>query len=230
MAFLSGTNTAYQRKPQENQYLQGNPETQSNANTNWMAPSPGMTGSSGSSAQAPMQGNPPSAVNNGTMLGQMSSGSGAQMGSPEWVQNYYNQRGVAPQGNSVQYWADKYKEFGEKDPAYYQKFLSNAEEFTGGPQQTAAAMGWGGNNASMLGQQNGQMNGMNMQQMMPMLMQMFQGGMKPQGNMPQQVSNGSLFNAAGNSGGNQMDISSFLNPTGNTGVAGGMMRKINNGQ
>lgn len=64
------------------------------------------------------------------------------MGSKEWVQQYYDSRGVKPRDTSVQYWADKWNEFGQKDPEYYQRFLSNAEEFTGGAAQTAKAM-WG---------------------------------------------------------------------------------------
>lgn len=67
------------------------------------------------------------------------------------IQNYYNSRGIAPQGNSVQYWASKYPELVARGRQlnpnsdgtwYFNKFLSNAEEFTGGPQQTAYNM-WG---------------------------------------------------------------------------------------
>lgn len=58
------------------------------------------------------------------------------------VTDYYSGRNTAPQGNSVDYWTDKYFEFGDKDPEYYSRFLSNAEEFTGGPAQTAKSM-WG---------------------------------------------------------------------------------------
>lgn len=56
------------------------------------------------------------------------------------ISDYYASRGVQPQGNSVQYWTDKYFEFGDKDPEYYNRFLSNAEEFVGGPAGTAKGM------------------------------------------------------------------------------------------
>lgn len=74
------------------------------------------------------------------------------------VQDYYAQRGVTPLGargatpGSVDYWTQKAPELiargKELDPssdgtAYLNKFLSNAEEFTGSPEATAAAMGWG---------------------------------------------------------------------------------------
>lgn len=73
------------------------------------------------------------------------------------VQGYYDQRGVQALGargntpGSVDYWTSKYDELlkrgKELNPAgdgsdYLNKFLSNAEEFTGSPEATAAAMGW----------------------------------------------------------------------------------------
>lgn len=74
--------------------------------------------------------------------------------SVDQINQYYASRGVAPQGNSAQYWASKFPELAargrELQPGtdgtwYFNKFLSNAEEFTGGPAQTAMAM-WGTTN------------------------------------------------------------------------------------
>lgn len=63
------------QQPQENQYLQGNPVTEPNANTSWM-------GSSGSISQPkqPSQPSSPTSVsqNQGTMLGSVSSGAAPQ--------------------------------------------------------------------------------------------------------------------------------------------------------
>lgn len=56
------------------------------------------------------------------------------------ITDYYASRGTAPQGNSIDYWTEKYFEFGDKDPEYYNRFLSNAEEFTGGRAGTAKGM------------------------------------------------------------------------------------------
>lgn len=58
------------------------------------------------------------------------------------ITDYYASRGTQPQGNSIQYWTDKYFEFGDKDPEYFNRYLSNAEEFVGGPAGTAKGM-WG---------------------------------------------------------------------------------------
>ena len=54
------------QRPQQNQYLTGNPSTNNNANTNWMG-SASTTRTPGNIVQA--QPNPPSRVSNGTMLG-----------------------------------------------------------------------------------------------------------------------------------------------------------------
>jgi hypothetical protein len=64
--------------------------------------------------------------------------------NPATVSAYYQSRGVTPAATSPDYWAGKYNEFGRNDPNYFMKFLSNAEEFTGGAAQTAKAMGFQG--------------------------------------------------------------------------------------
>ena len=58
------------------------------------------------------------------------------------VRRYFQSRGVTPNASSPDYWAQKWKEFGERDPEYFLRYLSNAEEFSGGSQQTAQSM-WG---------------------------------------------------------------------------------------
>lgn len=141
----------------------------------------------------------------GTLLG--TSGT---IWTPERVQSYYDSRGVKANASSPQYWADKSKEdWAQKDPGFFQKFLSNAEEFSGGPEQTRMAMGWG---ASPTGQASGSMNAgsgqagmMGMPQIQQMLQQLL--AQKGNGNPAQQVSNGNLF---ANSPQATMDISSFL--------------------
>lgn len=67
---------------------------------------------------------------------------GFDFSNPDGVRSYFASRGVTPYASSPDYWAQKWHEFGQRDPEYYQRFLSNAEEFTGGPQQTARAMGF----------------------------------------------------------------------------------------
>ena len=70
------------------------------------------------------------------------------------IRNYYNQRGVTPNSTSPDYWASKWGELvnrgkelqpGTDGTWYANKFLSNAEEFTGGAVQTAQNM-WGTTN------------------------------------------------------------------------------------
>ena len=67
---------------------------------------------------------------------------GYDFSTPDGVRAYFQSRGVTPYDSSPDYWARKWQEFGRNDPEYYQRFLSNAEEFTGGAAQTARAMGW----------------------------------------------------------------------------------------
>lgn len=74
--------------------------------------------------------------------------------TPQGVSAYFASRGVTPRATSPDYWAQKWQEFGQRDPEYYKRFLSNAEEFTGGPQQTAQAM-WGRSSGSMGGMSGG---------------------------------------------------------------------------
>jgi len=54
------------------------------------------------------------------------------------VAAYYKARGVAPNPTSVQYWAQKWGEFGAKDPAYFNMRLAQADEFGGGGGQATA--------------------------------------------------------------------------------------------
>ena len=56
------------------------------------------------------------------------------------VRAYFQSRGVTPNGTSPDYWAQKWQEFGQKDPAYFLQRLSTADEFGGG----GGAMGGGG--------------------------------------------------------------------------------------
>lgn len=205
----TGFNFAYQ--PNQNQYLQGNP-IQDNSNTSWMgmqSPQPsqagsGFNGQPAQPVQAPSFSNP----NSGTALG------AAPMGSTQWVQNYFDSRGVKPQGDSVNYWANKWNEFGQKDPEYYQKFLSNAEEFTGGPQQTAQAM-WGMNPGQGMPQgQGGAFGGAFLQNLMPQIMQMLNGAQMRQPNSGPQNQVSSYFSGGQGNQQPQMDISSLINPRG----------------
>jgi hypothetical protein len=48
------------------------------------------------------------------------------------VAAYYKARGVTPNPTSVDYWASKWNEFGAKDPEYFNRRLSQADEFGGG--------------------------------------------------------------------------------------------------
>lgn len=149
-------------------------------------------------AQGSPVGNPITA-NNGNYQ-QMNTPSGEpDWGNPDIIRQFFNDRGVSPFSTSPDYWAGKWKEWGWKDPEYFKKFLSNAEEFTGGSHQTAMNM-WGNDPA-----QQQQQQGMGMfQNLIPLIMQLLQGrGMQPNQQMPS-----SYFQ---NQGQNQnMDISSLL--------------------
>lgn len=90
MAFLGGESIWNRRnqdnsgQPNQNQYLQGNPSTNNNANTNWMMPEgtnwQGNSGGGWGNNAAQMQPNPPSQVSNGTMLGSLANGSSSMFG------------------------------------------------------------------------------------------------------------------------------------------------------
>jgi hypothetical protein len=49
------------------------------------------------------------------------------------VAAYFQSRGVTPNPTSVDYWAQKWGEFGRNDPAYFNKRLAQADEFRGQP-------------------------------------------------------------------------------------------------
>jgi hypothetical protein len=67
------------------------------------------------------------------------------------VRAYFQSRGVTPNGTSPEYWASKWQEFGQKDPAYFLQRLSTADEFGGG----GGAMGGGGANPGQPGAVSG---------------------------------------------------------------------------
>lgn len=56
------------------------------------------------------------------------------------VRRYFASRGVTPNSTSPDYWAQKWQEWGQRDPAYFLRFLSNAEEITGSANQTSLNM------------------------------------------------------------------------------------------
>lgn len=90
----------------------------------------------GGGGQAQPQGQPPPAATSKSFNWQGLSDDQAR----QQISDYYSSRGTTPFATSVDYWTGKYGEFGRKDPEYFSRFLSNAEEFTGGPEQTAKAM------------------------------------------------------------------------------------------
>ena len=220
----------------QNQYLQGNPVSSPTANTSWMEPNQQSGSQQQNSAQQPQS--TPAAVNQnqGTMLGQMSSG-GSGNWNPAWDQqmrndyaemnngqqmsderfNYYKGKAGQPDLYSDGVWREGYNPYwkstmaagysGSSDP----RLAGNSGNITDPNRisQLNAAVNNGYSN-NMAGDPK-MMGGQNMQQMMPMLMQMMQGMNQGNQKMPQQVSNGSLFGQAG--GNNQMDISSMLNPS-----------------
>ena len=67
------------------------------------------------------------------------------------VANYFAARGVTPNPTSVDYWAQKWNEFGAKDPTYFNTRLAQADEFGGG----AAAPAPAGNRYSTMAQAAG---------------------------------------------------------------------------
>lgn len=82
-----------------------------------------------------------------------------QNGTPDWLKpaapaaapaapaapdiaGYYASRGVTPYATSVDYWNQKWNEWGKNDPAYFQSRLAQADEFTGvGPNYNWQAAG-----------------------------------------------------------------------------------------
>ena len=180
------------QNPQQNQYLQADPNTKSDANTSWMNPTgnTGFNGGNQNAAQA--QANPPSQVSNGTMLGSVASGNampsfGAAAPSREQLMQYSQSRGGNQlNDSSLNYWSDpnKWNELRQRgmqlqpgtDGSWYaNKFLGNAEEFTGGAHQTAMNM-WGFDPA----EQSNNAGGNN--QLMMLLQQLLGGGVGNQVN------------------------------------------------
>jgi hypothetical protein len=57
------------------------------------------------------------------------------------VADYYKARGVTPNPTSVAYWAQKWNEFGARDPAYFNRRLAAADEFGGAPGLATSTVG-----------------------------------------------------------------------------------------
>ena len=231
-------------QPQRNQYLTDNPATNDNANTSWMTPSDSTGGNTKSVAQS--QPNPPSQVSNGTALGSIAQGNGSGMfgttaPSRDQLAQFSQEKGSQFGDSSLNYWSNpqKWQELvqrgqqlqpGSDGSWYANKFLNNAEEFTGGAHQTAMNM-WGMDPAQQQG--NGQSGNL-----MMMLQQLLSGGGNsgPQGprqqdlqynqyagkGNPQQMgyNPGTPQSGAVNSSGNSSMIGVS---NGNTGITGGMI-------
>jgi hypothetical protein len=89
------SNNPYDQTINKNQYLTGDPNTQNNANTVWMNPSQGsnttgINGGGGFNNVAQQQPNPPSQVSNGTMLGSIAAGNVSQQAPPGFDQSKWN--------------------------------------------------------------------------------------------------------------------------------------------
>lgn len=67
------------------------------------------------------------------------SGGAGDIGSQ--ISGYYASRGVSPYPTSVDYWTQKWNEWGQKDPNYFWQRLSQADEFGGGGQASGGAPG-----------------------------------------------------------------------------------------
>lgn len=177
MALFDSDNPKTDQYPQQNQYLQGNPGVSPNANTCWTRPASGNTGVNGNANPARQASPLPSETNNGTMLGSMSSGGGGisnsvmpsfnRPPSQDELRQYAQGRGGQFTDSSLGYWSNpsKWNELMQRgrelqpgtDGSWYaNKFLSNAEEFTGGAHQTAMNM-WGFDPAQQGGSGNGNM-------------------------------------------------------------------------
>ena len=221
------------QKPQQNQYLTANPATDNNANTNWMSPSDS-TGNSGGNSVAQSQPNPPSQVSNGTMLGSIAQGNSGGMNfgtsAPTRDQLLQFSQGKGSQfgDSSLNYWSNpnKWSELvnrgrelqpGSDGSWYANKFLNNAEEFTGGAHQTAMNM-WGYDPAE---QGNNQQGGL-----MSLLQQLLGGGGQMNNGPRQQdmkynqYAGKNLPPTPGAIGGN----ASMIGQNGNTGITGGMIK------
>lgn len=218
-------------QPQRNQYLQDNPATQDNANTSWMSPSDSSGGNTKSVAQS--QPNPPSQVSNGTMLGSIAQGSGSGMfgttaPSRDQLSQYSQGRGSQFGDSSLNYWSNpqKWQELvqrgqqlqpGSDGSWYANKFLSNAEEFTGGAHQTAMNM-WGSDPAQ---QNNSQQGGL-----MALLQQLLGGGGQqgPQGPRQQDLQYNQYAGKGGSIGGGSPMQGSLIGatPAGNNAMQGSL--------
>ncbi len=94
-----------------------------------MTPSP--TGTTGTGTPAPTA--------NAAAGGPAPSVTAANGDIGSQVAAYFKARGVAPNPTSVDYWSQKWQEFGAKDPAYFNQRLAIADEFGGAKTASAPA-------------------------------------------------------------------------------------------
>lgn len=82
-------------------------------------------------------------------------GAGPNQGAENWsqgswdadrVRRYFASRGITPNASSPDYWAARWQEWGQRDPAYFLQRLAAADEIIGGPQNSPWATGSGGGN------------------------------------------------------------------------------------
>ena len=107
----------------QNPLLTGQEPAPSPAPTGQLAPSPAPTGA------------PPPQTRDNYAGGAPPS---PQLAGTGWdanrVRAYFASRGVTPAATSPDYWAGKWQEWGKNDPEYFQRRLSQADEFRGGYQ------------------------------------------------------------------------------------------------
>lgn len=94
------------QRPQENQYLTGNPSTDNNAQTSWMNPDSSSEGGWNTGNIAQQQSNPPSQVSNGTMLGSIAAGNSNSFWNPSGrppiqSQDSQSQMNTQPQSGNI---------------------------------------------------------------------------------------------------------------------------------
>lgn len=89
----------------------------------------------------PSQSQPAPTPNPAPATTQTSPTTGGDWATGGWdanrVSQYFASRGVTPNSTSPTYWAQKWQEWGSKDPAYFLQRLSTADEFAG-PKPTSS--------------------------------------------------------------------------------------------
>lgn len=195
--FGSTINSFMQQQPQQNQYLQGNPETNPTAQTDWMNPENSID-NSGFNGGSPVQTQPnPTSTgqNNGTALGSIASGSfgSAPLGFEQDKWNDPNQGNslkyqvgrMAAQGMPIDQIASKVgaKVISPDKIQYPDGFIADIYFDYGGPNQRVQYLDQTPSNDQSSGQMssgmnsfmgnsgNGQMQNQNFQQFMNQLMQ-----------------------------------------------------------